>query len=241
MTAGWRDSSAGGGTPAFGASLVPRGPPHPPLLILNFFLLVFLLFFPLGSLGQPVVSDWIAESSAPAYGFRAQVERFSGFGVVDDSVLTVGAQVNAVNRKGVNQIVFGIATEAWAEQGSVSRLVGIEATTINREPRNWVRKIAMWATFKNRPDVDYFSPPADAANMDSQALRIESQPGTGFERGLVFAAESLRASRVGEAVVVDFREVGLERMKGWVLVRYPDGWCEFYAGAGRKEVRECAR
>src|SRR5207253_4595245 len=93
--------------------------------------------------------------------------------------------VNAVNRRGVHRVVFGMATEAWAEQGSFAMLTGIEATTINREPDNPWQKISLWSTFKNRPDTEYWTALSDPDNMGSQALRIESQPGTGFERGIV--------------------------------------------------------
>src|SRR2546430_2494187 len=143
----------------------------------------------------PMIAGWNPVRSEAAYLFAGQVDRATAGGAPDWTVLTVGAQINAVNRRGVNQVVFGVATEAWAEQGSFSMLTGIEATTINREPDNPWRKISLWSTFKNRPDTDYFSPLPDPANMGSQALRIESQPGTGFERGIVFAPIALHRSR----------------------------------------------
>ena len=99
--------------------------------------------------------------------------------------LAVGAQFNAYASAGSHQIVFGIATEAWALPGSLSMLTGLEATTINMEPENPWRKIALWSTFKTRPDTRYDEFPADPSNMNAQALRIESQPGTGFERWLL--------------------------------------------------------
>jgi len=91
-------------------------------------------------------------------------------------------------------------------------LTGIEATTINREPDNPWRKVSMCSTFKNRPDTDYFSPLPDPANMGSQALRIESQPGTGFERGIVFAPIALHRSRTLERpVAIDFSKSATKR------------------------------
>src|SRR5438105_12694042 len=136
----------------------------------------------------PMIAGWNPIRSEAAYLFAGQVDRTMAGGAPNWTVLTVGAKINAVNRRGVNQVAFGIATEAWAEQGSFSMLTGIEATTINREPDNPWRKISIWSTFKNRPDIEYFSAPTDPANMGSQALRVESQPGTGFERGIVFAS-----------------------------------------------------
>src|SRR5206468_8183871 len=144
----------------------------------------------------PMIADWKPVRREAAYLFAGQVDRATAAGAPDWTVLTVGAQINAVNRRGVHQVVFGVATEAWAEQGSFSMLTGLEATTINREPDNPWRKISMWSTFKNRPDSEYFSPLSDPANMGSQALRIESQPGTGFERGVVFAPAALHPSRL---------------------------------------------
>jgi hypothetical protein len=157
----------------------------------------------------PMIADWKPVRREAAYLFAGQVDRAAAAGAPDWTVLTVGAQINAINRRGVNQVVFGVATEAWAEQGSFSMLTGIEATTINREPDNPWRKISIWSTFKNRPDTEYFTPLPDPANMGSQALRIESQPGTGFERGVVFAPVALHPSRILEfPVAIDLSEIG---------------------------------
>ena len=101
-------------------------------------------------------------------------------------------------------------------------LTGIEATAINREPDNPWRKISMWSTFKNRPDTEYFSPPPDPANMNAQALRIESQPGTGFERGIVFAQISLHVSRnVARPVAIDFEEIDEAAVEGIDVMCFP--------------------
>jgi hypothetical protein len=153
------------------------------------------------------------------------------------SQVTVGAQINATNRRGVNQVVFGIATEAWAEQGSYSMLTGLEATTINREPDNPWRKISLWATFKNRPDGDYFTPLPDPANMGTQALRIESQPGTGFERAIVVAPGALYPSRnSARPALIDLSELPMAEVEKIDLVRFPDGCALVYAGRGNLTV-----
>jgi len=113
-------------------------------------------------------------------------------------------------------------------------LTGIEATAINMEPENPWRKIAFWSTYKTRPDTAYDEVPADPANMNAQALRIESQPGTGFERGIVLARHSLHASRVeSRPILVDLREVTAENLADWDLVAFPDGCRLRYAGRGR--------
>jgi hypothetical protein len=185
-----------------------------------------------------VLSTWNPVGKDIGYAFAGQVERYPNRGAKPWTVLTVGAQINAVNRSGVNQIAFGIATEAWADFGSFSMLTGIEATTINREADNPWRKISMWSTFKNRPDGEYFSPPADPANMNSQALRIESQPGTGFERGIVFAQISLHPSRnLARPVAIDFAEMDEATVEGTDVMRFPDGCSVVYLGHGKLGTR----
>src|SRR5207253_4493486 len=81
----------------------------------------------------------------------------------------------------------------------------------------------------NRPDTEYFSPLPDPANLGSQALRIESQPDTGFERGVVFAPTALHASRALEfPVAIDLSEISdgqigsieIIRIRKDVSVRY---------------------
>jgi hypothetical protein len=181
----------------------------------------------------PVLSSWNAAGKKIGYAFAGHVERFTDQGAPPWTVLTVGAQINAVNHSGVNQVVFGIATEAWAGFGSFSMVTGIEATAINREPNNPWRKISMWSTFKNRPDTEYFTPPTDPANMNAQALRIESQPGTGFERGIVFAGISLHVSRnVARPVAIDFAEMDEATVESIDVMRFPDGCSLVYLGHG---------
>ena len=171
-------------------------------------------------LAGPVVNGWNPTGRDAAYLFAGLVDRTTAGGAPDWTVLTVGAQFNAINRSGVNQVVFGLATEAWAEQGSFSMLTGLEATTINREPANPWRKISLWSTFKNRPDTEYFTPLADPANMGSQALRIESQPGTGFERGIVFAPTALHRSRtIDRPVAIDLSEISDEQIGDVDIIR----------------------
>src|SRR4051812_21061409 len=93
----------------------------------------------------PMFAGWNPVKAEAAYLFAGQVDRATAGGAPNWTVLTVGAQINAVNRRGVKQVVFGLATEAWAEQGSFSMLTGLEATTINREPDNPWRKISRGA------------------------------------------------------------------------------------------------
>ena len=143
------------------------------------------------------------------------------------------AQINAANAAGVHQGVWGVATEAWAYPGSRSPLVGVEATTINMESSNSKPKIAFYATFKNRPDTGLPAAPAEAMNIDSQALRIEAQSGTGFERGIVFANTSVYVSKTGtRGVAIDFSEMDEAAVKGIDVMRFPDGCSVVYLGRG---------
>jgi hypothetical protein len=186
----------------------------------------------------PVLSAWAPASTAIGYGFAGLVERFTDAGAKPWTVLTVGAQIVATNHSGVNQVAFGIATEAGADFGSFSALTGIEATAVNREANNPWRKISIWSTFKNRPDTEYAMPPVDPANMDSQALRIESQPGTGFERGIVFAEISMHASRnLARPVAIDFAEMDEAAIEGVDVMRFPDGCSVVYLGHGVLSTR----
>jgi hypothetical protein len=185
-----------------------------------------------------VLSTWNPVGVEIGYAFAGQVERLPNRSIQPWTVLTVGAQINAVNRTGVNQVAFGIATEAGADFGSFSMLTGIEATAVNREPDNPLRKISMWSTFKNRSDGEYFSPPTDPANMDSQALRVESQIGTGFERGIVFAQISLHASRIlARPVAIDFAEMDEAAVEAVDVMRFPDGCSVVYLGRGQLGTR----
>ncbi len=186
----------------------------------------------------PVLSAWSPASSDIGYGFAGLVDRFADNGAKPLSILTVGAQIVATNHAGVHQVAFGIATEAGADFGSFSAVTGIEATAVNREPNNPGRKISMWSTFKNRPDTEYFMPPVDPANMNAQALRIESQLGTGFERGIVFAQISLHASRnLARPVAIDFAEMDEAAVEGVDVMRFPDGCSLVYLGRGKLRTR----
>jgi len=169
------------------------------------------------------------DASRSVFGLAALVERTGSGTAAAHTNISIGAEVSAVHHAGVHQIAFGIATEAWALAGSLSPLTGLEASTINLEPNNAYRKISLWSTFKNRPDTEYWNPPADAMNVGTQALRIESQIGTGFERGIVFDATALHRSRtMARPAALDFSElsdddisqVDLIRIRKDVTLRY---------------------
>lgn len=181
----------------------------------------------------PTLTSWTHQGGGIAYLFAGTVALDTPSSK-PHTEMAVGAQLNAYAGTGSHQVVFGIATEAWALPGSLSMLTGLEATTINMEPENPWRKIAFWSTFKTRPDTKYFDVPADPANMNAQALRIESQPGTGFERGVVLAQHSLHASRTEpRPILVDLREVSTDALAAWDLIAFPDGCRLRYAGRGQ--------
>jgi len=181
----------------------------------------------------PVISDWTHQGGGIAYLFAGTVSLDTPRSA-PHTELAVGAQLNAYANPGSDQIVFGIATEAWSLPGSRSMVTGLEATAINMEPENPWRKISFWSTFKTRPDTRYYEIPSDPANMNAQALRIESQPGTGFERGIVLARYSLHPSRnEPRPILIDLREVPMDALATWDLMAFSDGCRLRYAGSGQ--------
>lgn len=151
----------------------------------------------------------------------------------------IAGQLNAHAMPESNQMVWGIATEAWSHPNSNSVLVGVEATTVNMEPDNPNEKYTFYATYKNRPDSES-TIPSEPMNMASVALRIESQPGTGYERAISFGEHSLYPSRhEPNPIVIDYTDVPMDTMRHVILVRFPDGWCKFYLGGGQEETRVC--
>lgn len=168
----------------------------------------------------PFLSIWSPTTRDAGYGFAGWIDRTADGSEPFHSVLTVGAQFGAVNQAGVHQLVFGAAAEAWAMEGSLSMLTGLEASVINLESRNAYRKIGLWSTFKNRPDGEYDNPRPMPANTNSQALRVEAQPGTGFERGIVFATHSLFPSaQQARPAVIDLSELSDDDLAGVDLIR----------------------
>lgn len=184
----------------------------------------------------PTLVSWTNRDGGIAYLFAGTVT-FDNPAARPHSQIVVGAQLNAYANPGSHQIVFGIAAEAWSLPGSLSMLTGLEATTINMEPGNPWRKIGLWSTYKTRGDTAYDTVPSDPANLNSQALRIEAQPGTGFERGVVLSKYSLHASRLeSRPILLDLREVPPSTIMTWDLIAFPDGCRLRYAGQGRIDI-----
>jgi len=148
-------------------------------------------------------SVWEPTEPGIAYGFAGSLLRTAGSG---ESLrdFTVAAQLTAMNGAGVHQWAFGVAAEAWALPGSRSVLVGVEAAVINEEPANLEPKVAVNAVMKNRADggVD----PGAAMNANSIAVWVSGQPGTGFERGLVFDRDAL-SMPAGRAAAIDLSDI----------------------------------
>jgi len=189
-------------------------------------LLCSLALVPLGTGADPGANFSIYTTTEPgyAYGFAANVDRTGG-SPLPLRDFTVGAQFSARNGPGVDQWAFGAATEAWAVRGSRSILVGLEAAVINEEPTNLFPKVANNAVMKNR--ADGAADPGQAMNANSIAYWVSAQPGTGFERGLVFDAHSL-ARTGGRPAAIDLSdlpdeaigEIDLIRIRKDVALRY---------------------
>jgi hypothetical protein len=164
---------------------------------------------------QSYVSVWEPAEPGIAYAFAGSLTRSAGSAdPLQD--FTVAAQLTAKNGPGVHQWAFGAATEAWALPGSRSILVGVEAAVINEEPTNGYPKIAINAVMKNRADGG--EDPGAPLNANSVALWVAAQPGTGFERGVVFDRDSL--ARSGDRpVAIDLSDIPDERIGEIDLIR----------------------
>jgi hypothetical protein len=163
----------------------------------------------------PYYAVWAPTQPGIAYGFAADLMRTGGSSLPLQDV-TVAAQLTAQNGPGVHQWAFGVAAEAWASPGSRSILVGLEAAVINEEPTNQYPKIANNAVIKNR--VDGGADPGDPMNANSIAYWISAQPGTGFERGLVFDRDSLVA-KSGRPAAIDLSDIPDDRIGQIDLIR----------------------
>jgi hypothetical protein len=159
-------------------------------------------------------SLWSPTDPGIAYGFAANLMRRSGSTPYAD--FTVAAQLTARNGPGVDQWAFGAATEAWATLGSRSILIGLESAVINEEPTNDKPKIANNAVFKNR--ADGMAAPASPMNAASIAYWITAQPGTGFERGLVFGQGSLLAEH-DRPIAIDLSGFSDDEIESIDLIR----------------------
>lgn len=166
----------------------------------------------------------IVEANEPGvvYGFAAAIDRVGGSSV-PLADFTVGAQFTARNLVGVDRWAFGIATEAWALPGSRSILIGAENAVINEEPSNLHPKVANNVVFKNRADVG--RDPGAPLNANSIAYWITAQPGTGFERGLVFGQGALVAGGPAgpRPAAIDLSDLTDEQVAGIDLIRIRKG------------------
>jgi len=164
---------------------------------------------------QSYVSVWEPTEPGIAYAFAGSLLRSAGSAdVLQD--YTVAAQLTAKNGPGVHQWAFGAATEAWALPGSRSILVGVEAAVINEEPTNTYPKIAVNAVMKNRADGG--ENPGAPMNANSVALWVAAQPGTGFERGVVFDRDSLVRSG-DRPVAIDLSDIPDDKIGEIDLIR----------------------
>jgi len=140
-------------------------------------------------------SESYVASSRPAMpgtaiGIAADMLR-SGGSAAPLADYTVGALFSVRHGAGVSQWAFGVASEAWAMPGSRSPLIALETAVVNEDPGNLMAKIASNAVMKNR--ADGAAPNSVPMNANSIAYWVSAQPGTGFERGLVFGRNALLA------------------------------------------------
>ena len=176
---------------------------------------------------ESVIVVWQPTRPGNAFSFFTEMTRTRGSATPLQD-FTVAAQLVSMNGPGVHQWAFGVASEAIALNGSRSILVGAENTVANMEPTNTFPKIANNAVFKNR--FDGGANPGVPMNSNSIAYWITAQPGTGFERGLVFDQDALLATS-GRPVAIDLSdipdekigEIDLIRIRKNVSLRYDPG------------------
>jgi hypothetical protein len=161
------------------------------------------------------ITVWTPERSGYAASFFTEATRIGGSGKALQD-FTVAAQLVAKNGPGVHQWAFGVAAEAWAQAGSRSVLVGLESAVINEEPSNLYPKIANNAVMKNRADGAF--DPGHPMNANTIAYWVTAQPGTGFERGLVFDRVSLKAA-AGRPAAIDLSDIPDEEIGNIDLIR----------------------
>ena len=164
---------------------------------------------------ESVIVVWQPTRPGNAFSFFTEMTRTAGSpNPLQD--FTVAAQLVAMNGPGVHQWAFGAATEAIALAGSRSILVGVENTVANMEPTNIYPKIANNAVFKNRFDGGVN--PGVPMNANSIAYWITAQPGTGFERGLVFDRDALFTT-TNRPAAIDLSDIPDERIGAIDLIR----------------------
>jgi hypothetical protein len=182
---------------------------------------------------QAYISHWNPTTPGISYGFLAGLTRVAGSSEANTD-FTVAAQLTARNERGVDQWAFGVAAEAWAMPGSHSTLVGVEASVINQEPTNLRMKIASNAVFKNR--LDGADDPGEPMNDNSIAYWVTAQPGTGFERGLVFDRGSLATRAERRPAVIDLSDMSDAEVARVDLIRIRTGVALRYDPATRQLV-----
>jgi hypothetical protein len=181
---------------------------------------------------QSYVSVWEPAQPGIAYAFAGSLLRTAGSSELLRDY-TVAAQLTARNGAGVHQWAFGAAAEAWALPGSRSILVGVESAVINEEPTNLYPKIAVNAVMKNREDGG--ADPGVPMNANSVAFWVSAQPGTGFERGLVFDRDAL-AMVAGRAAAIDLSDVPDDEIGQIDLIRIRKDVSLRYDPASRRLV-----
>jgi hypothetical protein len=75
-------------------------------------------------------------------------------------------------------------------------------------------------------------------NAASQAMRIDAQLGTGFERGIAFGPNALSPSPArATPAAIDLSEMNLAAVQKADLIRFPDGCSVVYLGHGQLGTR----
>jgi len=170
------------------------------------------------------LSIWEPTQDGIATGFATRVRRTSGGQLAQ----TIGGQFNAWSGPGVSAQTWGFASEAVAELGSQSVLVGGEILVANWEPTNYKPKIGLNLVFKNTKYIgEGWSP--DRNNDGAVGIWFTSDTNTGFPSAIKFARHSLAPSATqARAAVLDLSEIDTNKIVEIDLILLPGGKAIFW-------------
>jgi hypothetical protein len=155
-----------------------------------------------------------------ATGFASLVKRTNG----DNKSHTVAGQFNAWSQSGVSSPTWGVATEAVADTGSSSILIGLESLVGNFESKNEQPKIGINIVFKNTRNSTGPAFNSSKNNTNTTGLWFTSDQNTGFESGIKFDRHSVSASsRQSRPAILDLSELDPATIENVDLIKLPGG------------------
>jgi len=170
------------------------------------------------------LSIWSPTQNGIATGFATRVARTAG----GSAAQTVAGQFNAWSGAGVSAQTWGVATEAVAEKGSQSTLVGAEILIGNMEPTNDKPKVGINIVFKNTISLsENYNPQRN--NTGSVGIWFTSDRDTGFASAIKLDNNSIAPSATqARAAVIDLSEIDVNKIAEMDLIKLPGGKAIFW-------------